>query len=91
MKPTSSNSHLRLEAVESRMTSNLDIDDELIKEALRSRDSEHNPVCRTNSENGRGFTFASIIMTFSENPNIQILAGPPDESNYKRVDFTAKK
>jgi len=91
LKPTSSNSHLRLEAVESRMTSSLEIDDDLIKEALRSRDNEDNPVCRTNNENGRGFTFASIIMTFSENPNIQIIAGPPDESEYKRVDFTVKK
>ena len=91
LKPTSSNSHLRLEAVENRMTSSLDIDDGLIKEALRSRDNEDNPVCNTHSENGFGFTFASIIMTFSENPNIQILAGPPDESEYKRVDFTSKE
>lgn len=91
LKPTSSNSHHRLEAVKSRMTSNLDIDDGLIKEALRSRDDEDNPVCRTNIDNGSGFTFASIIMTFSENPNIQILAGPPDESEYKRVGFTTKK
>lgn len=91
LKPVNSNSYLRFQAVKNRMTSNLEIDDGLIKEALRSRDNEDNPVCRTNSENGRGFTFASIIMTFSENPHIQILAGPPDESEYKRVDFTIKK
>lgn len=90
LKPVSSNSHFRLEAVENKMTSSLDIDDSLIKAALRSRDNADNPVCRTNSENGRIFTFASIIMTFSENPHIQILAGPPDESEYKRVDFTTK-
>ncbi len=91
LKPINSNSYLRLKAVENRMTSSLHIDDSLIKEALRSRDNKDNPVCNTNSENGRGFTFASIIMTFSENPYIQILAGPPDESEYKRVDFTRKK
>jgi predicted choloylglycine hydrolase len=90
-KPTTSNSHLRLEAVKSRMTSSLTIGDDLMKEALRSRDHADNPVCRTNSENGRGFTFASIIMTFSDNPFIQILAGPPDESAYERVDFTANQ
>jgi len=91
LKPSNSNSYVRLAAVKNRMISTLDVDDSLIKEALRSRDNVNNPVCRTNSENGRGFTFASIIMTFSENPNIQIIAGPPDESEYKRVDFTTKK
>ena len=91
LKPVNSNSHLRFQALENRMTSNLDIDDGLIKEALRSRDNEDNPVCRTNNENGYGFTFASIIMTFSEIPNIQILAGPPDESEYKKIEFTAKE
>ncbi len=91
LKPYSSNSHIRLEAVENRMTSNLDIDDGLIKETLRSRDNEDNPVCRTNSENGGGFTFASIIMTFSENPYIQILAGPPDEAEFKKIEFSYKK
>jgi len=90
-KPANSNSHLRLQAVENRMTSSLVIDDKLIKESLRSRDNEDNPVCRTNNTDGNIFTFASIIMTFSEIPNIQILAGPPDESEYKRVDFTIKK
>ncbi|OBQ57024.1 hypothetical protein VQ01_00620 [Tamlana sp. s12] len=91
LKPKNSNSYLRLEAIENRMTSSQNIDDSLIKEALRSRDDKDNPVCNTYSENGYGFTFASIIMTFSENPYIQILAGPPDESEYKRVDFTERK
>jgi hypothetical protein len=62
-----------------------------IKGILHSRDNEDNPVCRTNNENGHGFTFASITMTFSETPSIKILAGPPDESEYERVDFTTKK
>ncbi|MFT4535328.1 MAG: isopenicillin-N N-acyltransferase-like protein [Saprospiraceae bacterium] len=91
LRPTSSNSHLRFKAVENRMKSKSEVSDVLIKEALRSRDNEGNPVCRTNNENGRGFTFASIIMTFSDNPHIQILAGPPDEAKYKKVEFTTKK
>jgi len=30
-------------------------------------------------------------MSFSENPTVQIIAGPPDESEYKRIDFTSKE
>ncbi len=88
--PTNSNSYLRLQAVEKRMTSSMFVNDGLIKEALRSKDNEDNPVCRTNRRNGQGFTFASVIMTFSEKPNLQILAGPPDESEYMKVEFTAR-
>jgi predicted choloylglycine hydrolase len=91
LKPINSNSYLRLQAVENRMASSLYIDDISIKEVLRSRDNEDNPVCRTNNENGYIFTFASIIMSFSENPTVQIIAGPPDESEYKRIDFTSKE
>ena len=89
-KPINSNSYQRFQAVENRMTSSLAVDDSLIKETLRSKDNNENPVCRTNNDNGRGFTFASIIMTFTDKPYIQILAGPPDESEYSRVDFTKK-
>ncbi len=89
-KPRNSNSQLRLQAVEKRMTSEVEINDELIKETLRSRDSDQHPVCRTNNRNGYGFTFASTIMTLSDKPYLQILAGPPDESEYKRVDFSKK-
>jgi predicted choloylglycine hydrolase len=89
-KPINSNSYQRFQAVENRMASSLAADDSLIKETLRSKDNNENPVCRTNNNNGRGFTFASIIMTFTDKPYIQILAGPPDESDYTRVDFTKK-
>ena len=90
LKPTNSNSHLRLQAVEKRMVSQPIVGEALIKEALCSKDDKDNPVCRANRENGNGFTFASIIMTLNEEPNIQVLAGPPDESEYKRVDFNSK-
>ncbi len=86
-KPVNSNSYLRLKAVEKRMTPNIDINEGMIKNALRSKDNKYNPVCRANNKDGQGFTFASIIMTFSEQPNIQILAGPPDESEYKKIYF----
>ena len=84
------NSHLRLKAVESRLKARKEIDVNLLKETLRSKDDANNPVCRTNNGNGRAFTFASTIMTLSKNPRIEILAGPPDESNYITVSFTPK-
>ncbi|NJN42158.1 MAG: hypothetical protein HC811_07990 [Flammeovirgaceae bacterium] len=85
-----SNSQLRLNAVEKRLASANDIDDQLIKETLRSKDDKNNPVCRTNNRNSYVFTFASVVMTFSEKPYLQIAAGPPDESEFKRFDFSAK-
>jgi hypothetical protein len=88
LKPLGSNSHLRFKAVEKRIASSASVGEGLIKEALRSKDDDDHPVCRANRENGRGFTFASIIMTLNEEPYIQVLAGPPDESDYQRFDFS---
>jgi predicted choloylglycine hydrolase len=85
-----SNSFLRLAAVEKRMTANAAIDSEAMKEALRSRDDKNNPVCNANNGTGRGFTFASVVMTFSDHPFLEITAGPPDESDYKKVEFSKK-
>jgi predicted choloylglycine hydrolase len=91
LKPSKSNSQIRFAAVESRMTANAEISDGMIKEALRSKDNKDNPVCRTNSGDGRVFTFASVIMTFGQKYNIQILAGPPDESDYSTYEFSKTK
>ena len=90
LKPLNSNSHLRLNAVEKRMVTSAEVGEGLIKEALRSKDDKDNPVCRANRENGEGFTFASVIMTLNDIPNIQVLAGPPDESEYTRFYFSSK-
>ncbi len=90
-QPTSSNSHLRFRAVENRMKFSSEIGTAEIKRALRSKDDENNPVCRANFRDGRGFTFASTIMTLTGEPNIQIIAGPPDEADYERVDFSTKQ
>ncbi len=87
-KPSKTNSFIRFAAVEKRFANNLKVDDVLIKEALRSRDNEKNPVCRSNTEKNNGFTFASVILTLADNPYIQITAGPPDESDYQRFDFS---
>jgi hypothetical protein len=88
LKPSKTNSQIRFAAVESRMAAKAEISDSLIKEALRSKDNKDNPVCRTNNGDGRVFTFASVIMTFGPASNIQILAGPPDESDYTTFEFS---
>lgn len=87
-KPVKSNSFVRLAAVQRRVTPSGTITDANIKEALRSKDDEKYPVCVT--PNQWGMTFGSVIMTLSGKPFMQITSGPPDESEYKRINFTGK-
>ena len=82
-----SNSFIRLAAVQKRIKETATINDVVIKDALRSKDDKNNPVCRA-IKNG-AFTFGSVIMTLTGTPNLQITAGPPDESEYRKVEFTA--
>ncbi len=87
-KPVNSNSFVRLAAVQRRVVPSGIITDTNIKEALRSKDDEKYPVCVTPNE--WGMTFGSVIMTLTGKPFLQITAGPPDESEYKRVEFSEK-
>ena len=89
-KPGKSNSELRLASVEKNMSSGQVAEDALIRKTLQSKDNEDHPVCRSNGADGRGFTFATTIMTLSTPPFLEITAGPPDESEFKRIDFPAK-
>lgn len=89
-KLENTNSYLRLAALETRMVSNSEVSPNVIIDALRSKDDPKNPVCNTNNQDGRGFTFASTIMTLTGTPSFQITAGPPDESEYKTVFFTSQ-
>jgi len=86
--PGKSNSHIRLTAVQKRVKDAASVDDILIKKTLRSKDDMDNPVCRS-PKNG-GFTFGSVIMTLTGNPFLQVTAGPPDESEYRKIEFTAR-
>lgn len=86
-QPEPGHSHTRLKAVEKRMAAKGSIDNETIKGTLRSRDDSKHPVCRTNQKEGSGFTFASVIMTLSDKPSLQIVAGPPDEGEYSNYSF----
>ncbi len=85
-KPVNSNSFVRLAAVQRRLTPSGAITDAAIMEALRSKDDAKSPVCVT--PNQWGLTFGSVIMTLTGKPFLQITAGPPDESEYVRVEFS---
>lgn len=89
-KPVSSNSFIRLLSVENRISQTPAINDYLIKETLRSKDDLNNPVCRTINSAGTIFTFASVIMTLTGNPYMQITKGSPDETDYKKIKFSSK-
>lgn len=89
-KPVSSNSFIRLVSVENRISQTPAINDYLIKETLRSKDDLNNPVCRTINSAGTIFTFASVIMTLTGNPYMQITKGSPDETDYKKIKFSSK-
>jgi predicted choloylglycine hydrolase len=86
--PARSNSHIRLTAVQKRVKDASIVNDIIIKETLRSKDDKDNPVCRQ-PRNG-GFTFGSVIMTLTGNPFLQVTAGPPDESEYRKIEFISK-
>lgn len=89
-KPLISNSFIRLASVQNRVSEKQHIDDGLIKETLRAKDDIDNPVCRSVNGKGGSFTFVSVIMTLTGKPYLQVTAGPPDESEYKKIDFTRK-
>ena len=82
LRPGPGNSEHRFMSAESRMTSSETLDDKTIAGTLRSRDHPDHPVCRSNEGGSSGFTFASVIMTLSDPPSLQVVAGPPDEGEY---------
>jgi isopenicillin-N N-acyltransferase like protein len=83
-----SNSHVRFASLETRLVkSGNDIVEQKIKETLRSRDSEWNPVCRSLKSGSGLFTFGSTIMTLSERPSLQVTCGPPDVNEYILYTF----
>ena len=82
-----SNSYIRFSSLVNGIKNSNEIDAETIMNVLRSKDDPSNPVCR-NWSPGRGFTFASTIMTLGETPSLQITSGPPDESKYQNIYFS---
>jgi len=84
------NSETRLASIQKRLQRPAStIDDEVIKEALRSKDSERHPICRTLKEGTGTFTFGATIMTLSGTPSLQVTMGPPDVNPFVRLEFSA--
>ena len=63
--PVTSNSYSRLAALTTRITNTDAVYDDLIKDALRSKDDANNPVCRSLDPKKNGFSFASVVMTLN--------------------------
>jgi hypothetical protein len=80
IKPDESNSYVRFTSLKRRVAAESELSSDVIANTLSPRDDDTHPVCRTNQQNGGGFTFASIIMTMADPPFISLLASPPDES-----------
>jgi len=83
------NSETRLASVRKRLQGPAAaIDEDLIKAALRSRDSERHPICRPFRPGAGSFTFGATIMTLSGTPSLQVSAGPPDVNPFVRFEFS---
>lgn len=82
----SSNSYIRFNSLEKGVKNVSEITPENIMNVLRSKDDPLNPVCRTWAP-GKGFTFASTIMSLGSPQQLYITAGPPDESDYEVYTF----
>ena len=63
------------------------IDDGVIKDTLRSKDSEQYPVCRPHKPGAFAFTFGATIMTLSDKPLLEVSMGPPDVNPFVRLEF----
>jgi isopenicillin-N N-acyltransferase-like protein len=84
----SDNSSVRFNSLESRLSKkSSDVTEQTIKETLRSKDSEINPVCRPLRSGRASFTFGSTIMALSDRPSLQVTYGPPDVSEYVLYSF----
>jgi isopenicillin-N N-acyltransferase-like protein len=83
------NSEVRLSSLATRLRKPASaIDDQVIKETLRSKDSREHPICAPLAEGGKAFTFGATIMTLSDKPYFQVTMGPPDTNQFLRLDFS---
>jgi predicted choloylglycine hydrolase len=71
----------RLEALEKRLKDNANVDVEVIKASLSSRDYENNPVSNK-------YTYACTIMVLSGKPELHLAPGRPHETAFKVFRFT---
>jgi hypothetical protein len=82
------NSQARLSSLTTRLDKPAsDIDEQVIKETLQSKDSKEHPICRTLTEGGF-YSFGATIMTLSDRPYFQVTMGPPDTNRFLRLEFS---
>jgi isopenicillin-N N-acyltransferase like protein len=86
------NSFIRFTSLKNRLTipdSNISVN--LIKQTLRSKDNQLNPICRVYINGEAVFTFSSVIFTFGKSPSVQLTRASPDQSEYVLHSFKSKK
>ena len=79
----------RFHSLESRLKDNFgSFDVDAVESTLKSHDSDQSPVCRRYRDDQDDFTFGSIIMIFSDKPELRLAAGPPDSKEYVAFSFS---
>jgi isopenicillin-N N-acyltransferase like protein len=82
-------SETRLESLGRRLGRGAgEIDADVIKETLRSKDSASYPVCRAVKAGSEVFTFGATVMTLSGRPSLEVTMGPPDANPFVRLSFS---
>jgi isopenicillin-N N-acyltransferase like protein len=82
-------SETRLDSLATRLGRRAgEIDAEVIKETLRSKDSTSYPVCRAVKAGSEVFTFGATVMTLSGSPSLEVTMGPPDANPFVRLSFS---
>lgn len=82
------NSHTRLSALDKRFSTDAGAGTiEQVQAALRSRDSELNPVSRHCAATEPWCTFASVVMVLGPRPYLLVAPGAPDMYSYQMVSF----
>lgn len=81
------NSVVRWQSLDARLKELEEIDVDVIKAALSSKDSAKNPVCRSYDTSLPNFTFGCVIMVLSESPELHVAPGPPDVTPFQIFRF----
>ena len=84
------NSEIRLECVRRRALEHpSDLDVDAIKSILKSQDNVQHSVSVPLRDKNSAYTFGSVIMVFSETPELHIAPGPPHAVPYQMLRFAA--
>ena len=79
----------RFQVLEKRLKGNsslLEVD--IFESILKSCDSAPFPVCVPYRNESTIFTFGSVVMVFSEKPELRLAAGPPNSAEYVPFSFS---